>query len=1595
MKKATAIILSIAFILASLPCGVFSTAESIYPFSRVVGLADSVSVTGNEVDGYTAVISGAGRTLFAANESVPINSLMLEYGFNYSTSAFGQFGVALDRDDITDSSAVNENILVFHYRTAGGRLVINFPDENGSEDGRVIGTFSSSDRHGDSFWGPNISSFGFVKQDGHWYLSVDGLVCDDGEYAALDTVVGTTVFDYGVKVYPFFGAFNSGTVYYKQSSRATPDNAISLITDDSYGFYADGNREYRGQGLNTSDSRSAIVRYDFPKFVTGSKEAGHEIDFTDTAGFAQTTEGFDLKTTVFRLSAITYDGNNAPLYYRFGFAVNPNAQRIHGAAAQGSAQTIDYRATSVTYIGDAYQNYTLLHYVTDGSEMDVKYSYGERGIYYNSHRYEATKNEFTLIDFVFTDGHWYMRTNGTTVNKSVIFDDIIEKPVYFRFGADTKSADSFKMLLQVVKKQEDGSFISAWQSDAPNASDYQLKKLSTVKNALARLGTMPENPTAAQCETAKKAYLAYIECDAVTTGFLTAEEKSLADSYAAYCFDMTEAVKKGIEINGNAADGFKLSLSGDGRQRAVYSVPQALGSLSFDFGYSYSGNLYGEFGITKKADINGLTTVSDGNNLIFFYRVSGGKMLVNIRRSGYKELTIGEFSATELRGYAGYYGNNVASFGFAKKDGHWYLTVDGMLCNNVPENAVHAQLDTILGKTAFEKNDTAYIYVGGYKTGSMYFKPTSLCNSDKSWISRSDDSYLYTLNGKKCELRGHGNTEETLHYSLPAGAASENGGCIADFSGTNGYIQSATAVPLKNLKLEFSVGAENASAANTAYYLAFTSNPQELKDHSEKPSDTVEFKMESRAGKGFTMGSAVKNTSLYSASPELLSLGRAINAESAFACDSYTESTVTVDFTQAVGADGETHWYMRTGGDTVIKSSNAENDKYLRFDELAESAYVRIGTYTAVSGDFRVYCRLDGAEKSYTDSVSYTQECKLEAIKSILADIPSDSSVAVAEAEYYITRAYDYYEALTRDALEYLTAAEKARLEALYSSLEQVKGSADTDGNGAVDMLDVDAVKKMWLNGECLLDVSDDGITDVTDALSVLGCIHPIENSVYLKDYGAVGDGVTDDSAAIFAAFSALKAAGDNSELVLESGKAYYYAPNSQVDGTVIFSLENCANVHICGNNSKIITDAPNRLLNTVDTTSCSVTGLSFTYKTRPYFMAANATEINTSAKTCVMEIGENTARDYLGLGSAGQTVKLSADDFGVVESKTGRLHMYIKAYELVSENKIKIYFADDTYDYRINMLAAGRLVCPTPNIAHTVNHAVHLSGDRDILFKDVNLYSACKFAVAVMRAEGTVTFDSFNIVPDPEITGFEKTDFVCWRDGWHLKENRARVIWNNCTATGLQDDIFNVSSSVTYVKEVLAPDTVNMYWNETGGSFRADLKRGDKVTVINTDTGEILARTEIKEIIAQNGADNIIVLADIVSGLTAGESIHVLFDNLVANSSVINGGSFTGTYRFRGPIEISNAYFDCRRMWLDIIHGLEGPIPQDIVFKGCEFRFDNASGYYVHASAYNSNTASGTYHIKNILFDSCIIDIDRVEIGAGDEVIFKNCTKP
>ncbi len=500
---------------------------------------------------------------------------------------------------------------------------------------------------------------------------------------------------------------------------------------------------------------------------------------------------------------------------------------------------------------------------------------------------------------------------------------------------------------------------------------------------------------------------------------------------------------------------------------------------------------------------------------------------------------------------------------------------------------------------------------------------------------------------------------------------------------------------------------------------------------------------------------------------------------------------------------------------------------------------------------------------------------------------------------------------------------------------------------------------------------------------------------LYLKNYGAAGDGVTDDSAAILSALADLKRSGVGSSLQLESNKTYYAAYVGR-NAKALIELDRVKGLTVQGNGSTILMGSHAPYVYVTGTKNCAVKGLTFDYAQKPAF-SATCSSITPADGTAVMiadrDIGLKNGEIY--------TPPTGVSYWGALNKQDSRYHMFITKIQMINTEKRTFRVTFDTDDANTarwleSSLSEYGLICPMPRVGQLPanERAFTVVSNVDFSMADVKINSCCRFGMFVADNEGTVRFEHVDFVPaDNELDGV--VNFTSWRDAWHCKDNRAKIVWDHCTAVGNYDDVINISSSALTVTDYDKADKrLTLVWQESGSGLYYSIRPGDRLSVIDTDTGADCGTVAVASVIKQADGVNVITVDSPLTDFTiAGKNIQAFFTNRCAPDSVISNCDFGGTFRFRGPLTVTDSNFYNMRMWIDLYDAVEGPVPQDIHFIRCDI--ESALGATIILDSYNTKSASG-YRLRNISFEDCVLESDALLIGKNDTAGVKliRCTR-
>lgn len=493
---------------------------------------------------------------------------------------------------------------------------------------------------------------------------------------------------------------------------------------------------------------------------------------------------------------------------------------------------------------------------------------------------------------------------------------------------------------------------------------------------------------------------------------------------------------------------------------------------------------------------------------------------------------------------------------------------------------------------------------------------------------------------------------------------------------------------------------------------------------------------------------------------------------------------------------------------------------------------------------------------------------------------------------------------------------------------------------------------------------SDNSYTDSDNSSSSIEEEKVESKILYVKDFGAKADGITDDGNAIMEAVLNLGNCAPGSKLVFESNKTYFISDLMGISNYALY-LSDLNNVTIEGNNTTLLLDKDKSYISMSGCKNVTVKGFNFDLKLRSHFVG---TVENINVEDGYFDVVSD--RDF-GYYNDWNPTNVP---FGLkAGSETSRTFIVISKYTMLDKGTLRYRIYADMDEGNLGtgghvrgLKIGEEIILPVPEVGHFGERMFTLGGNENILFQNLNIWNAREFVWGIWNSKGTITFDNVNSVPPKD----EKVCFVSWRDMFHCKSNSASLIWKNCTFKGNGDDIFNLTSNMMYVKKVVSKNEVVCYWPETAGSY-GDVAEGEKIVIFDVDTGELIGKTTLKKVVDKN--TNRYILADSLPKLKSGENIRFCFDSHSAPNSQVINCDLDGTMRFRGgPVTVSDSKIRLWKMWIEWEGLVEGPLAHDISFNNCAFSPVNDDVFIITCNSPVNKWREGLFRLENISFNNC-----------------------
>ena len=310
-----------------------------------------------------------------------------------------------------------------------------------------------------------------------------------------------------------------------------------------------------------------------------------------------------------------------------------------------------------------------------------------------------------------------------------------------------------------------------------------------------------------------------------------------------------------------------------------------------------------------------------------------------------------------------------------------------------------------------------------------------------------------------------------------------------------------------------------------------------------------------------------------------------------------------------------------------------------------------------------------------------------------------------------------------------------------------------------------------------------------------------------VADFGARGDGVTDDRAAIHQAVDAAKAAG-GAVIRFEKEKQYRVIGKDDLTYEVAFELYDTANIKIEGQGSTIILHPPDGLATIQRSRNIQIDGLFVDYDPLPYYQGA-VTDINIDKMTVDLVVPErypvpltgkcesktpyfarSFAPDHPGARTSHKTQSIYIDSVTALDDPR-HVRLHVGQFAKGSD------FAHRTMKPRMiaaKKAGATEFIVPHKEYGHRDGLTSILRSAR-IKFSNVHYYVVPFFWMHVKGNSGPVTFENVDLKmkhPETEL-------LASWRDGFHIKNARFGTLMDGCDMDGAAqyDDTFAIYTRI------------------------------------------------------------------------------------------------------------------------------------------------------------------------------------------------------
>ena len=360
---------------------------------------------------------------------------------------------------------------------------------------------------------------------------------------------------------------------------------------------------------------------------------------------------------------------------------------------------------------------------------------------------------------------------------------------------------------------------------------------------------------------------------------------------------------------------------------------------------------------------------------------------------------------------------------------------------------------------------------------------------------------------------------------------------------------------------------------------------------------------------------------------------------------------------------------------------------------------------------------------------------------------------------------------------------------------------------------------------------------------------------INVKDYGAVGDGITDDGPAIDAAFA--EASNFKGNAIVSFEKKIYFV-GEKATKWHYFNLENLDNLEIEGNGAELQFTRTNQPFSFIKCTNLRVRNLSVDF-IEPTYTQGVVVAKNSAKGTIDLLIQDGFPLPPLNLKNFGggahgivfEPIKYTRRLFPDIDDD----HFLIDSVSLVNGRTYRFYFTSSYYK-QVNYIQIGDRI--THGFAWFYMNADYFAKKTtlfrafaiairecsDVLFENFNLYASLIIGIGVNNNMGDVTFRHVNIMRKPGTERLMSTH----SDGIHSDNNRGAIIIDSCFFESTGDDMNSLHSKEEKIVSKLNSTTFELITTDNPLEFNI-IKENDKLMFIDRSAGDVLGVAFVKKV--------------------------------------------------------------------------------------------------------------------------------------------------